>query len=389
MSQEGLAFRANVSLSLLGKVEAGHRPATAGFLSAVAGALGVTPEDLYSPGSLAYQVKARAALLPLYACLLRYDLPPERPGPVRGLTDLYGAVEGISELRSRGDYLRMGALLPPLIDELALAAQRRRGATRRQTYKLLTHTYFAVHAMSYKLGDTALASLAEDRIGWSAAACGDPLLKALAAWTRCHSLLATGGPNLAVGQTLLERTRRDLDAQLPNPGPESLSIYGALLLREAMLAARSSQPGTARSRIEQAHETARRGAVDRNPHSLLTAGPVNTRIVEAAVAIENGDCAAAINIGRALQIPAWFSPVRTAHHFTDLAMPLALEGRTKQAVAALLKAEGFAAQQTLLHPTTARTVEILMSSRRQPPRPLLALTSRIQHAGGSFPALTR
>lgn len=383
--QEQLAAQAHVSLSLLGKVETGLKPATDKLLEALAPVLRVSVAELAGRHTDAALPTPRTALAQIHAALLRCDLPVSTDGPARPLPRLREDIDRITALRTRGAYPKLGELLPALMDDVSLAAHAASDTDRPQAYSLLTHACFAAHAMAYKLGDEGLAALAEQRIAWASARTGNPLMNALAAWTRGHSLLATGGPNWDVGLTLLERARRDLDADLPALGAEGLSVYGALLLREAMIAARSRRAELARGRVGWAWELVERGAQDSNPNSLLTAGPTNTRIVAAAVAVELGDASAALGIARGLRIPPGFSRVRAAHHFTDLAVPLAWEGKVDQAVSALLRAERYAAQQTLWHPTTRATVGKLMAMRRRPPAELQSLTNRILLAGAPSP----
>lgn len=385
LPQEQLAAQAHVSLSLLQKVETGIRPATDRLLEAIAPVLRVSVAELAGRPADPGLPAPRTALAQIHAALLRCDLPAGTDEPVRPLAQLREDIERVTALRARGAYPRLGELLPGVMDHISRAAQAACVDDRPEAYSLLTHACFAAHAMAYKLGDDGLAALAEQQITWASARTGNPLLGALAAWTRGHSLLATGGANWDVGLGLLERARRDLDGDLPALGAEGLSVYGALLLREAMIAARSRRRGLAQDRVSWAQELVDRGARDVNPYSLLTAGPTNTRIVAAAVAVELGDASAALGIARGLRIPAGFSRVRAAHHFTDLAVPLTWEGKVDQAVSALLRAERYAAQQTLWHPTTRVTVGRLLMMRRHPSPKLQGLTSRILLAGAPSP----
>jgi hypothetical protein len=324
----------------------------------------------------------------LHASLLRYDLPPDPAAPVRPIAQLRTIVAEVSGLRARGAYVKLCQRLPPLVDELSWVRYTARTERERiEAARLLTMAYFAVHALAYKHGHALLASLAEDRIRWSAQLTEDPLQQALADWTRCHSLLSTGGANLTVGLRLLESTRRTLDGHFSQSriGAEEASVYGALLLREAVLAARTGNADLAWTRVGHAREIVERGARDANDRSILTSGPVNSKIVEVAVAVELDDADAAIAISRDLRIPAGFSRVRASHHHIDLSRALARAGLRRAALDSLLTAEKYARQQTLWHPETRATVRQLMTSKQKPSEPLVEFVHRIERAGAPSP----
>jgi transcriptional regulator with XRE-family HTH domain len=388
MKLSELAEQAHVSYSMLSKVVTGTRTAKPYMLERLAKVLNVTVEDLTGevPRTAVGAVAEAAAAL--HATLLRYDFPQEPVFPVRPMAQLRTVVAEISDLRARGAYLKLCQRLPALVDELTWVAHTAPGAQdRTEAYRLLTMAYFATHALAYKHGYDVLASLAEERIRWSAAGTEDPLQLALADWTRCHSLLATGGANLAVGLQVLESTRRTLDGHF-TPGrisTEQASVYGALLLREAVLAARSGDANLAWSRILHAREMVEIGARDGNARSILTAGPVNSRIVQVAVAVELDDADAAIAIARELTIPPGFSRVRASHHHIDLSRALARAGLPRAALESLLTAEKYARQQTLWHPETRTTVRQLMTSKQKPSEALRELVGRMERAGAPSP----
>lgn len=383
-----LAEQAHVSYSMLSKVAVGDRTAGPDLLERLAKVLRVTVEDLTGEVPRSTVGTVAEAIGALHAALLRYDLPSEPAFPVRPINQLRTAVAEIGDFRARGAYLKLCTRLPVLVDELTWVAHTvPSGRERVEAYRLLTTTYFAIHALAYKHGYDVLASLAEERIRWSARLTEDPLQQALADWTRCHSLLATGGANLVVGLRLLESTRRTLDGHF-TPGrisTEQASVYGALLLREAVLAARLGDANLAWSSILHAREMVDIGARDANEHSILTAGPINSRIVEVAVAVELDDADAAITIARELTIPAGFSRVRASHHHIDLSRALAQAGLRRAALDSLLTAERYARQQTLWHPATRTTVRQLMTSKQKPSEALRDLVGRMERAGAPSP----
>jgi transcriptional regulator with XRE-family HTH domain len=392
LTQTQLADRAHVSHSLLSKVEAGLRTATPVLVASLAPVLGVSVGELN--GQLYFRDEPRpgpvhASILALHGALARYHIPLEPVQLPRSLAELRSAVDQMNRLRQAGNYARLGPLLPGLLDEAAYAAHLAPGDQRPEVFRLLAAVYFAAHSVAYKLGYDQLATIAENRIVWAAGRSDDPLLIAVANWTRCTSFLATGaatgGAGYAAGLKLLGDTRATLDDDLPRGDPTLLSVYGALHLRKAILAARAAKPATAWAHIDAARETVARGARDSNPGYLLTCGPVNSRIVEVAVAVELGDGTDAIVRAEGLAIPAELPAVRTGHHYVDLARAYLWHGSRDGALKALLAAEHHAPQHARHHPMTHETLGVLVQQGRRCPDSLLGLLDRVTRSGVTLP----
>jgi transcriptional regulator with XRE-family HTH domain len=389
LTQQELADAANISLSLERKIEAGKRRTSAAVLERLAPRLGATAEELTGaqaarPASAG--PSAHAMMRELHGALARYDLPVDLGREPRSPAALRAAVSEVNRLRNLGGYSRLGPLLPDLIDELILVAHQTAGEQqRRATYRQLVVVYFAAHAMSYKLGHDHLATIAEGCISGAAERTGDPLLTALAAWTRCTTFLATGGPSFKAGLRLLERTRGQLEPLLSRDDPQVLSVYGALHLREAVLAARDAQGGLAHAHLDEARVLVQRGARDENPQSLLTSGPVNSSIVAAAVDVELGDAPAALRRAASLVIPHVFPRVRAGHHHVDMARAYLWLGRLDQSLESLLAAERLAPQQTRHHPDAHSTLRTLSRLHRRCPPHFNGLVQRIKHSGAPDP----
>ena len=388
LDQDELALAAGVSVSLLRKIEQGRRRLTQPLAEALAVLLKVPVDELAGIAAARHSaLGAHAAIPAIHGALARFDVPLPPEHPPRPLRELRAAVDEVSVLRNAGRYVRLGGVLPELIDELTYAAHSRADPERCEVLRLLILTYFAAHAMSYKLGYDHLATLAEERIAWASAQTEDPLLCALAAWTRCTTFLATGGPSLKAGLSLLDDARHRLDPLLTRPDAQLLSVYGALHLRQAVLAARDRQPALAAAHLAENRTLIERGALDTNPRSLLTAGPVNSRIVAVAVAVELGDAPTALARARHLRIPGDFSRVRAAHHHVDLARAQLWNGARAQALSSLLTAEQLAAAQTRHHPATGQVLRTLASlhGTRTKPQAMRSLLERIKRSGAPNP----
>ncbi|GAB3651869.1 hypothetical protein GCM10027589_08980 [Actinocorallia lasiicapitis] len=380
ITQRGLALQANVSLSLLQKVEVGQRAATPVLVAAVAPALRVSVRELYGQSFIDGGDRVHEAIPRLHGSLARYDIPVENDDDVRTLQELASATAEVNQLRQQGNYTALGSKVPKLLDELAAHFHRLDGEERAQVAHLLALAYFAAHSLSYKLGHDQLATLAEDRMVWAAKASGDPALMATANWTRCTTLMSTRA--YRAGLKLLGDARADLEPLLDRRDRDRLSVYGGLHLREGIMSARSGDRSAAWAHINEADELVRRGASDSNDRYQLTCGPVNTKIVAVAVAVELGDAEEAIRRAEGLRIPSSFTPVRASHHYIDLARAFLWKGDRRRTLEALLQAEQFAPQQTRHHPMTHETLGVLVHLERRCSDGLLGFLDRISRSGG-------
>jgi transcriptional regulator with XRE-family HTH domain len=385
LTQRQLAADANVSLSLLQKVESGARAATPVLVAAVAPVLRASVRELYGQPFTGANDRVHAAIPMLHGALVRYDIPLEPDSPPRPYELLETATGEVNRSRQKGSYTGLGEKIPGLLDELSAVMHTATGTQRERIGYLLALVYFAAHSLAYKLGHDQLATLAEDRMVWAANASADPAMVATANWTRCTSLMATGG--YRAGLRLLEDTRRTMEPLLAGGDHDRLSVQGGLHLREGIMSARSGDASAAWAHIEEANELVRRGASDANDHYQLTCGPVNCAIVAVAVAVELGNAAEAIRRAEGLRIPPGFTPVRASHHYIDLARAFLWQGERRRALEALLEAERYAPQQARHHPMTHETLGVLVHLERRCPDTLLGLLDRITRSGG--PAIRR
>ncbi|MGQ4617602.1 helix-turn-helix domain-containing protein [Nocardia sp. R7R-8] len=122
LTQTQLAHKANVSLSLLRKVEQGDRPASPAFIAAVARALGVNVEDLtgqpYSPQPA--DSTAHATIRELRRRILAFtDEPLTRP---TSLEKIAAALNRVREGMRRAQYSDLTAELPDVIHGLHVSS---------------------------------------------------------------------------------------------------------------------------------------------------------------------------------------------------------------------------------------------------------------------------
>lgn len=370
LTQVALAGRAVVSTSLLRKVEQGSRDATPVLVAAVAKALAV---DVTTLNGQPYDRRGRhpdrihALIPPLRQALAYWDVAPAPETRPRRHEALAADAREISRLRQAGRHVQAAERLPALLLEAVASAHDADGVERERLFEILTVLLFAAHSVTYKTGYEDLSTVVEDRIQWSAAQSGDPLMGALGAWARTTSLLRTGA--YEVGIQLLDRTHAQIDDL--RDVPDHVTVSGALHLRGAMLAARAGAPGVVETHMSEAWDLAARAGYDYDGGwHQLSFGPGNTGIHAVAAAIELGDGPTALSQAEGLHLTDAVPAIRAGHHYMDLARAYLWHGKHEQSLASLQKARELAPQQTRHHPTTREVLRLLVRAHRNSNEPL-------------------
>jgi transcriptional regulator with XRE-family HTH domain len=364
-----LARRANVSYSLLTKVESGVAPASPALIGAVARALRVdVPRIIGQPYEEPRGLAGRLhdSVDAIRRSIDTYDLPDERIPP-RPYAELAADVTRISGLGQAARYIQIGEELPGLLDELIAAIHTAPEPGRAPLYGLLAEAYSGASSIANLLGYLDLRGQVVDRIRWASEQCGDPLRVQRVRWQRTASLMAVGAYDRAL--RLMDDVRSDLgdDPAVMN-GP-TLSVYGSAHLRSAIVSARSARargPGAAQqawTHLDAAREIAIRMGGDRNDYGLAF-GPSNVTQHEVAVAVELEDGEEAVRRSRAFRLAPSVPPVRRGHHYIDLARGYLMAGDNEGSLRCLQEARRIAPQQTRHHPMVRGTVLSIASARR-------------------------
>ncbi|WP_433187927.1 helix-turn-helix domain-containing protein [Actinoallomurus sp. CA-150999] len=373
-----LAHNAHISYSLLTKVEAGHVAASPAFIAAVARALGVeitriTGQPYDDPQSRADQLQA--TIHPLRRALLTYDLPADLDALPRPVEDLRREVAHVSLLGRRARYLELGKTLPALLDELSAAIAEADDRSRPGLYALLAEAYGGVSALGQLLGHLDLRVLTLDRIEWAARQSQDHLRVARTNWSRGASLLGVGAYDQ--GLALMERTRRDLGDDAGRMDEATLSVYGSLHLRSAILAARANRRRTADDHLAEARGIATLVRPDAN-HYGMEFGPANVGIHEVSAAIEGSEGTLAIERAERAErtgLTTLLPPVRLGHYRIELARAWLYHGDRRRALSTLQSARRIAPQQVRYHPLVRETVHAIAHSEPRPTDDLRSLAS--------------
>lgn len=371
LTQQGLADRAFVSRSLIQQVETGRRPATPSLVAAVSTALHVDPAEMYGQpyrGATSRADRVHAAIPDIRKALAYVDVAPVLETRPRSLPELATAVTDAKRLQSQTRHIQLGARLPALLNELTVHAHD--GGSAR-AWRLLNQAHSLSNSLARRLGYTDLAQLAVERAAVSAGNSDDPNLPQLVTLSRALLLLAVGAWDPAL--TLLNRAADGVTLDRP----ESMTVFGALHLRSAIVAARAGRESDAWDHHGVAQDAARRvGPRVRDEYGVQLTEP-NVNIHGVAVAVELTDFDEAIQRAACLSLPPGMSAERRAHHEIDVSRALVSTGQHDRALRRVAHAEKTAPQMTRYHPMARETVGRLIDHYRTMPEPLRALHDRM------------
>ncbi|MEV6770205.1 helix-turn-helix transcriptional regulator [Nocardia sp. NPDC051030] len=361
LTQVQLAQKANVSLSLLRKVEQGDRPATPALTAAVARVLGVSVGDLNGqpyepePGDTA----AHATIPELRRAIVAFDDEPPT-GPTT-FDDLTAALDRVREGMRRARYNDMTAELPDVIRGLhQLSDAEASGRYLEEIHSSLAYAYSKAMLFAYQYGYLDLAGLAAERCGWAASRSGDPIWPIAAEYNRALILLYSGA--YVGGLRTIDRAYATSE-QLPTT-PDLLAVRGALHLRGSILSARALDGDTAESHIEEARRVA--NAIRESRYSNYGTGfrPSNVDIHSVAVPVELSDGTTALSRAEHIRLAGSVAPSRAGHYYIDVSRAWLLHGNKDRAFQTLEQARQVAPELTRNHPQVHETLRVLAHSRR-------------------------
>lgn len=372
LTQRGLATRAQISHSLLTKIETGDRAATHAVIAAIARALRVAPERLL--GQPYPDAPHPDAVEALRTAVRRYDLPNEPETTPRTLAELGREVAGATQLRRDARYGKLAHVLPPLIEELTYAAHSLRGEEQLTAWRLLADSYGSAHTWAHRLGYADLAEMIADRLSYTAMMADDQVLSAVAAWTRVNAFQAAG--DYSHGLHVLDRASQKL-----TPDNERAAVVlGSLHLRGMTLASRAKNTSEANAQFRQAEHLANLLPGD-TTHHHLTFGPANTLIHQVAARVELERPRDAINLAERFTAPKDLPATRHGHHYIDVARAYLVAGDRDRTMKALRQAKQVAPEQTRYHPMVRETTRVLVSMHRRANADLVGFATWLGVAG--------
>jgi hypothetical protein len=249
--------------------------------------------------------------------------------------------------------------LPVLLPNLQAACESLDGDARLRAHSLAADAYHVAASVLLKLGDHAMAWLAADRSVRAATISEDPLIIGSAARIITHALTADRHFTAAI--TTAGRFAQQLSADAGKPTPESLSVYGSLLLRGALAAAHAENRGESMTMLDEAAQAGARLGSDYN-HRWTAFGPVNILLHRVNAAVRLGDAGAAIDYARKVDPDKLLITERRAAFFVDTAQAFAQWGKHEQAYHALRAAGQLAPQEIRSRPAVRRMISDLLAT---------------------------
>jgi transcriptional regulator with XRE-family HTH domain len=301
----------------------------------------------------------------LRAMLNGQDAPP--PDALRVKTDQAWS------LTHEGRYADLADVLRDLVPELESGARSVPEAQRPEVFELLAAAYQACAAALAELDEPDAAWIAADRGMAAAERAGNPLLAAAGAFRLVIVFL--GARHYAQAEETA-RTAADALRHITDDGtPEAMSMWGALTLQRAVIAAHLGDAAGAYRFLDQAQPAAEQVGPGRNDYNTEFS-PANLTLHEIAVAVELGDAGRALRAADTVDAAA-LTAERRARMLIDLARAHAQRRQVAQAVAALRHAEDLTPEQVHAHALVRRVVADLLAMQNPPGPELAALSARV------------
>jgi tetratricopeptide (TPR) repeat protein len=269
-------------------------------------------------------------------------------------------------------------LLRALIPDLETAARALPAAEQAQVFELMASAYQACSAALAKIGEPDAAWIAADRSMSAAERSGHPLLVAAGAYRLGFVFISARQFDQAEETA---RTAADALWHLADEGtPEAMSLWGALTLQRALIAARAGHGDVAYGHLGRARQMAERLGGGRNDYNTEF-GPANTDLSEIAIAVDLGDAGRALRVAAAVDTTG-LSAERRARTLLDVARAHAQRRQVGEAVAALRQAEDTAPELLRGHYLIRQLVSDLLTMQDdQPNSELHELSVRLGIAG--------
>ncbi|MFE7132278.1 helix-turn-helix domain-containing protein [Streptomyces sp. NPDC057638] len=374
LTQSGLAQRAFLSRGTIAKVEAGLSPATPTIVAAVARVLEV---DIAALNGQPYVSEMRQDHLdrlisPLSDALDLYDMGPEPAIRPREIGLIAAEVSTLCARTCATEYRGVGERLPALLGELTTAISTLPpGPVRIRAAECLSWCYWVAYEFAYRLGYHQLASIALERMGWTAEQAQDPLLLALRYRHRSAMLLRRGDHRMAL--RVLERGHRLIEQADAHGAMPALAVGGSLHLAAAIASAQARDADAVAGSMELAREAAQRVGRD-VPHVYWASfGMTNVAHFDVTTLVELGRLGEAMQSARQLRFPVSHPRMRVGRYHIELARACAQMGKAESAEHHLHRARVVAPQQARYHPLMRETISVLVRRQRRAPTGLASL----------------
>lgn len=290
------------------------------------------------------------------------------------LVELTRAVDEIKRAFQDCHYDQVVDLVPAVLNQLHAADAVGTESERPQIAVLLTHTFHVASSVLLKLHAPAESRAVAEQAMAHAKRSEDPVAIGAASRIITHTLMAQGVHDEAKDYAATQAAV--LDSAVARHSPDSLSIYGALLLRGAVAAAQSGDGDTARSLIDEADRAASQLGGDYN-YQWTAVGPNNIIAHRIAIEVMLGNAGTAVDNYNRIQLDKLAITERKAIVHLDLAKAYTQWGKYDLAIDALQETEQLAPQE-LRRPQAQELIERIDSFAPASVRTdIAALTRRV------------
>jgi hypothetical protein len=283
----------------------------------------------------------------------------EAIGQIPDISSLTASVDDVWRQFADGRYSDLIKTLPAILARLHAACPALDGQAQSRAFALCAEAHRVAALLLLKLDDRGLAYLAADRSIRAAEASGDPVTIGTSATTIIATLMSGG--HYATAITAANAHAGRLDRDMPAHTPESLSAYGAILLRGAEAAAQAGKRETASELLGEADQTARRLGFDGNLRRTAF-GPTNARLYRVNLAVTLGDAGTAVDTARKTDLDMIPNAERKATFLVDTARAFLQWGKHEKACIALRAAEETAHEEVAGRPAVHQVVRELVAT---------------------------
>lgn len=342
---------------------AGTGGATAGAALPTAGAYADTGDDGVGDSGSDGDVRRRnflrgaaigVAAVPNVAPLLNALFSPAHSdGAALTLSQFTRAVRAAKVDYQACRYERVLDRLVTLLPSLEPVQSGADGERRQRVEALAADLYHVVGSVLLKLGDRGMALVAAERSTRAAAMSQDPVAIAASARIMTHALMGNGHDAQAV--TLAGNAADSLDRDTRLASTDAVAVYGALVLRGAIAAARRDDRDTAHAMLDEATRAATRLGYDGNDR-WTGFGATNVLLHRVNIALTHGDAGTAIAIARTVPLEKVTLAERKASLFVDVARAYTQWGRYEHGLSALRTAYEVAPEEIRCRPAVQRIV---------------------------------
>lgn len=385
ISQRELAVELGRSESWISQVERDVQPVERiGILARLADALGVTTRELrpeVSDGRTADEAPAlpndldsvRLALTGHPALSVLFDESRQRERV--DLEALKHEADEVWDLAHASRFADLSQKLAAVLPKLERAARQALPDQLQALNQLRARVYQAVSAAFARQDEPDAAWVAADRAIHAAELAGSPLEVIAGHFRMAHAFIRLQRLDQAdrVADAAL-RALAPLAAQ-PTADAPTLSLYGAMHLVRAVIAAGEGERSASRQQIDQARKIAGRLGEDRNDFQAEF-GPTNVELHAVSTAVDLGDAGEALDLAGRVKASA-LSAERQSRFLVDVARAHTQRRQVGEAVASLLEAEALAPEHVRSHHVARETIRDLVGlSGRRVPAELQALAAR-------------